>query len=291
MLPDAWRPLVSVVLVTCLGQVPTTKPKADAEPPAIGPGTKRPLVAARGFVPLLNGEAAYRKFTAAVHTKDLGDLRALAIRHRVLSFARPGQSVEVVAVHIDRDPGRASFLPAAEVRGVGGGRLRPDADPADTFWVPLASLRGSEDGPLDGEDRLPSFVLVPGARAEAVPGAVMALYGKGRVAITKDILAYESYIRSALAKDMAGIRVLEKSGRLVWVESPSRVLILERHENRFIGKGVPAIEARVLDGDHAGETFWAPESSVCFLYFKVVAAATPKAAEKRKAPAKPKGRP
>jgi hypothetical protein len=222
------------------------------------PGDKRTLSVKAGWIPVLADEAAYRRFCAAVRRRDGKALRSLAFDDGKLAFRRKPSEVEVVEAVKDSEP------PAAIVKAADG---KPVVGTLETAVVPL-SLLGETGGDL------PAFDLVPASPpVRAAAGAEMVLFREGDfdVPLTKDLLANEEYLKLALAKDSVGIEKMAQSGRLFYAPKLTRVLVLERHSNRFLGKGIVAVEGRVIDGEHADKVFWCPEAWVVQLDLKITA--------------------
>ena len=258
----------------------------QAKTEVLKPGDKRPLFAPKGgWIPLVTDDANYGRFATAVQGKSLKALKSLAAgKDCSLTFARPGRQVEVVSVHEERDPTSKAFLPWAEVRSADKQELRPEFAPAATFRVPLASLRAEDDPSLPGETPLPFFELIPlYPPVIARPGMEMCLFGDGLVPVTTDVTTFDEWVKLYSAGDRLGAEKLEKAGRLIWIPSVTRVLILESEKNQFIGKGRQWVEARILEGPLKGEKVVASESRAWFVDLKVTAVAKKAAMQKRNA--------
>src|SRR4051812_27979267 len=74
---------------------------------------------------------------------------------------------------------------------------------------------------------------------EPKPGDKAELYDpKGNVIfVAVDMFAYEAYMKSLKAKDVQGMMELGNKRRLGEIPSGTPVLVIERHNNRFIGGG------------------------------------------------------
>ena len=95
------------------------------------------------------------------------------------------------------------------------------------------------------------------------------------VAAAKDLLAFEAWIKAASAKDDVGIEELAKARRVVAIESLSPILVIERHTNPLLAKGVHAVEGRILGGPYKDQSCWVEESCVVKLALQVTSREAP----------------
>jgi hypothetical protein len=143
-------------------------------------------------------------------------------------------------------------------------------------FVPLQYLRPRGALAPAYEHPLPLFALLRESKFKSEPGDEVIAFSETSdgVFAAKDVVAYQSFIKSSLANDYEGLRQMVAAGQVVKLDTLTRLHVIDRTENPFIGKGVPALEARVKDGPYKGKSVWIAEQFVARL--KIGVKANPK---------------
>jgi hypothetical protein len=82
------------------------------------------------------------------------------------------------------------------------------------------------------------------------------------VTVTSNALTYNNYIKFVNTKDVAGMKQMLSERKAARVAKDTVILVLKRHENDFIGDGVPAVEGRIKEGAFIDQVVWVAESLV-----------------------------
>jgi hypothetical protein len=241
------------LLVVAAGSVPSNAPaRTDAE--RFSPGTQIKLWLAHDdpITPGLAGEQAYRNFLRTSKAKSLPALLKLS---GVLVGLKNGRTVEVVAYHAMKD----FFIkaPAVEARVIEDG----DSSRGSVFWIAAQYLREPGASLLPGEFPLPALGYARDGNYVAKPGDEIEIYSKvtDSAFVTNGIFGFESFVKFYMADDKEGLEQLVKEGKLSAARVGTKLRVIDRHENRFIGKGNAAIEGRILDGHLKDQSVWVAE--------------------------------
>ncbi len=244
------------IALMLLAQTPSAGATSQADADRFKPGTKITtyLPSEQAQTMAYSNLEAYLLFVAASKDRSLKGLQAAAKAGEAASV-RNGHEIEVVAYHeLQGSPIKAPVVEAKFLDSVLKGK---------TYWFAAQYLRAEGTPLLPGEFSLPLFALELDKEHKAEPGDRLELTADTgtSVFVAKDLFAYGDFIKSARAKDQAGIQKQLESKRLATVDPGTKLLVLKRHDNQFIGEGIPAIEGRILDGILKDASVWVPEFS------------------------------
>ena len=104
---------------------------------------------------------------------------------------------------------------------------------------------------------------VPSPGYRPVAGDEVSLFDRDRLEVpcADGMSAYEEMAKSFKANDKEGIEALKAAKQMIMIPSETLIRVLE--VKRFVTPA--AVEVRVLDGQHKGETFWVHYDNVANL--------------------------
>jgi hypothetical protein len=260
---------MAMVALGLTGQTPVSSLETRTASPK--PGDRVAIHAQFGDgAPALNSADGYNKFIQAVKAQDKARVKALW--NNGLTLLTDGCLVEVIGVEergTDHGPSGQQFpvnVPVAVVKVID--RRSPSSD---LLWVPVIYFRKPSDPAHPALSRFPVLSCVPDPEIIPSPGLEMLLVSPKnlKVPVTKNVFDFTAMVKAFRAEDDEGISELEKRKRMTWVDSFTRILVIERHTNPFLANGVHAVEARILDGPYKDQSCWATESYTAKLTLQI----------------------
>lgn len=223
-----------------------------------------------GLIPVLSGEGAYRRFSSALRSRSLRDLKALLNRGDMRLF-EPAVRVKVAALHMERPPRPSLYIPAAEVQSADGKPLAANLGREARLWIPLAYLRDDGERPEKEEASLPTFAFTGKPYEITEPGMeVLLMLADGDVVpVVSDVAGLDLLAKSFDASDRAGLREQYEAGGVSLVPAMTHALVVERFKNRFVAKNKASMQVRIKEGELKDKLVWTFEIYACTPELKV----------------------
>jgi hypothetical protein len=230
-----------------------------AQIPSLEPGQKLTLSARSDrWVPAATSQDGYRRLLLAVRNANKEQI--VALFPGSLDLLKAGSKIEII--EMDRLGKKTDYLRDPSVGNVAAVVVKTNGSD-NRYWIPLVYLETSEK-PTAIADRFPMLDFAVDAGIVLGPGnhAILFREDGSTVPIAKNMSSFEAMIKAGSAGDNVGMRELFKAKRIAAVDVFTPVLVIERHANPFLAKGVRAIEGRTLSGPYKDQSCGLPESFV-----------------------------
>ena len=106
--------------------------------------------------------------------------------------------------------------------------------------------------------------LIPDPDWIGIPGEEATLFdpNKQSTYVAADLIAWGELVNHSNSQNNLGLADLLKRGRTFIAEHGTAVSILAKIDDLVTSKGIPVMNVRLLDGEHAGRSVWVAKSSV-----------------------------
>jgi hypothetical protein len=245
---------LAVVLAVTLSSAAQEKAKTPE------PGDTITLAAAYGQIPAFRTEEDYRDFLRCVKAHNAASIATIKSWYRKeLVLLKSGDTAVVIrATKVDGP----EFSASADVLSMPPLVVRKPAVEKE-LWVPAIYARGARSRPHPAESKYPVLIEMLDRTAKGAAGMQMYAVSTDEtdVAVAKDASSFGELAKAAKAGDEVGFKELAGRKKIALVKSGTPFLVIERHQDRFIGDGSPALEGRVLDGPLKDQTAWILEAN------------------------------
>ena len=243
---------------------------ASGEPPPwprLPKGAKATVIAAKGLVPMLSDEPAYREFLAATGRANRDAvLRAMFLK--TLWATDSGEEFEVTFPF--PDPGEDGAAPMDLRRPTDPRAIPPvsilNALTGKTMLIPSVYFRSPNADPYPVEAKLPTLYISLAAPIEGKNGETIVFLRSEQMEphLIEDLDGLAVYIKHAAAQDKVGLQEMERKGKITPLGASSRALILQRRVLGDDRRGEGLLEVRIQNGPLKDRSGWVLEAFAAY---------------------------